>query len=102
VQLSSPIGYSCFCRKKCNFEAKNLYNMGELLSKFELLDPTGKQELLDYLDFLIARRRKKQEKKFDYETYLQKILTISTWSDEEMAPVEEAHQLISNWQPQQW
>ena len=37
--------------------------MGELLSKFELLDDTGKQELLDYLDFLISKRKKKKEKK---------------------------------------
>jgi len=36
--------------------------MGKLLSKFELLDTTGKQELLDYLDFLISKRKKKKEK----------------------------------------
>lgn len=70
--------------------------MGELLSKFELLDAMGKQELLDYLDFLISRRKKKKEKKFDYEAYRKRILTISTWSDEDVAPVEEARQLIRN------
>ena len=36
--------------------------MGELLSKFELLYTIGKQELLDYLDFLISKRKKKKEK----------------------------------------
>ncbi len=83
-------------RKRRNFEAKNIYHMGELLSKFELLDAMGKQELLDYLDFLISRRKKKKEKKFDYEAYRKRILTISTWSDEDVAPVEEARQLIRN------
>ena len=76
--------------------------MGELLSKFELLDTTGQQELLDYLDFLIAKRRKKKAKTFDYEAYRKRILTIGTWSDEDMAPIEEARRLFNNWKPREW
>lgn len=42
--------------------------MGELLSKFELLDDSDKQGLLDYLDYLISKRKKKERKKIWQET----------------------------------
>lgn len=75
--------------------------MGDLLSKFELLDNEGKQQLLDYLDFLLSKKKKKA-KKFDYEAYRKKILTIGTWSDEDIAPIEEARKLMNNWKIQEW
>jgi hypothetical protein len=72
--------------------------MGELISKFELLDMEGKQQLLDYLEFLLSRKKEK----FDYETYRKRILTVGVWTDEDIAPIEEARQLINNWKVQEW
>ena len=72
--------------------------MGELVSKFELLDAEGKQQLLDYLDFLLSRKRKK----FDYEAYRKRILTVGTWTDDDIAPIEEARQLINKWEIKEW
>jgi hypothetical protein len=73
--------------------------MGELVSKFELLDPEGKQQLLDFLEFLLEKRK---EEKFDYEAYRKRILTVGVWTDEEIAPLEEARQLVNNWKVQEW
>ncbi|MCW5924704.1 MAG: hypothetical protein KIS77_20465 [Saprospiraceae bacterium] len=70
--------------------------MGELLSKFELLDPEAKQQLLDYLDFLISEK-KKEKAKFDVEAYRENLLKVGVWSDEDIAPIEEARQLLNNW-----
>lgn len=75
--------------------------MGELLSKFELLDADAKQQLLDYLDFLISKK-KKEKAKFDVEAYRENLLKVSVWSDEDIAPVEEARQLLNNWRIKEW
>ena len=72
--------------------------MGELLSKFELLDIESKQQLLDYLDFLLSKKKKK----FDYKAYRKNILSVGVWTDEDIAPIEEARQLINNWKVQEW
>jgi hypothetical protein len=75
--------------------------MGDLLEKFDMLDTAGQQQLLDYLDFLLAKRRKKV-KKFDYQAYRKRIVSIGTWSDADIAPIDEARQLINNWKPTTW
>lgn len=72
--------------------------MGDLLSKFEKLDAASKQQLLDYLDFLLSKSRKK----FSYVAYRKRILAIGTWSDEDIKPIEEANQLINNWKIKEW
>lgn len=75
--------------------------MGELLSKFELLDADAKQQLLDYLDFLISKKKKKNAK-FDVEAYRDNLLKVGVWSDEDIAPIEEARQLLNNWKIKEW
>ena len=61
--------------------------MGELISKFELLDPAGKQQLLDYLEFLLSK--KKEKAKFDVEAYRENLLKVSVWSEEDLAVFDE-------------
>ncbi|MBX2891427.1 MAG: hypothetical protein KF734_10900 [Saprospiraceae bacterium] len=75
--------------------------MGELLSKFELLDADAKQQLLDYLDFLVSKK-KKEKAKFDVKAYRENLLKVGVWSDEDIAPVEEARQLLNNWRIKEW
>lgn len=75
--------------------------MGELLSKFELLDADAKQQLLGYLDFLISKK-KKENAKFDVEAYWENLLKVGVWSDEDIVPIEEARQLINNWKVKEW
>ena len=74
--------------------------MGDLLSKFDLLDNEGKQQLLDYLDILIAKKKKKP--KFDLKTYRKNLLKVPVWSEEDIAPIMQARQLLNNWKPQEW
>ena len=75
--------------------------MGDLLSKFELLDAEGKQQVLDYLDFLLSKKKKKKTK-FDVKAYRENLLKVGAWSDEDIAPIEEARQLINNWKVKEW
>lgn len=74
--------------------------MGDLLSKFELLDKEGKEQLLDYLDFLLSKKKKKG--KFDVKAYRESLLKVGVWSDEDIAPIEEARQLVNNWKVREW
>jgi hypothetical protein len=70
--------------------------MGEILSKFELLDTQDKQQLLDYLDFLLSKKDKKRPEKFDYKAYRERILVLGIWSDEDIAVLNEARQNLNN------
>jgi len=75
--------------------------MGELLSKFELLDTESKQQLLDYLDFLLSKKRKKKAK-FDLKAYRENLLKVSVWSEEDLAVFDEVKQHINQWKVKEW
>ncbi len=74
--------------------------MGDLLEKFEMLDTKGRQQLLDYLDFLLIKEQKL--KAFDYKAYRKSILTIGTWSKEDIASIETARQLLNKRKLAEW
>ncbi|MEQ1746416.1 MAG: hypothetical protein ABMA02_13385 [Saprospiraceae bacterium] len=75
--------------------------MGDLLEKFETLDALEQQQLLEYLDFLLAKRKNKV-KKFEYQAYRKRIINIGTWPDTDLVPMEEARELVNKWRPQEW
>jgi hypothetical protein len=61
--------------------------MNELLLKYNRLDAFSKQELMDFLEFLIQKKANvaKAEQKM---TYKEKILHVSTWSDEDIEEMQ--------------
>jgi hypothetical protein len=78
--------------------------MAELLLKFELLDPLGKQQLLEYLNLLLSTKttKKGEKAKFDVNAYRKNLLKVSVWSDEDIALIEEARQHFNNWKVKEW
>ena len=77
--------------------------MAELLLKYELLDPTDKQQLLEYLNLLLLTKTTKKERpKFDVKAYRENLLKVSVWSDEDIALIEEARQHFNRWQVKEW
>lgn len=78
--------------------------MAELLLKYELLDPLGKQQLLDYLNFLLSKKKEKKTKtaKFDVKAYRENLLKVGVWSEEDIALIEEARQHFNSWKPKEW
>jgi len=82
---------------------QNYQHMAELLLKYELWDPAGKKQLLEYLNFLLsAKTEKKKMPKFDLKAYRESLLKVSVWSDEDIALIEEARQNLNNWQVKEW
>lgn len=70
--------------------------MTEILLKYELLDPLGKQQLLEYLNLLLSTKTTKSAgPKFDVKTYRENLLKVSVWSDEDISLIEEARQLLT-------
>lgn len=77
--------------------------MGEsILNKFELLDTERQKQLLDFLEFLLFQQKAKYTQEFNYQEYKSSILSISPWSDEDVANIEEAKKAINKWQVQEW
>mgnify|MGYP001185904863 FL=1 len=73
--------------------------MSELLIKFNQLEPLQKQELLDFLDFLLTKSKKKKP---DLSNYKKQLLEISVWSEEDLAIFEENKNRFNEWQPTEW
>ena len=77
--------------------------MAELLLKYELLDPLGKQQLLEYLNLLLSSKTANKERpKFDVKAYRKNLLKVSVWSDEDISLIEEARQHFNSWQVKEW
>ena len=55
--------------------------MEEILSKYNLLDQTARKEVLDFVDFLLSKKRIERK---PLSAYKKKIQSVSTWSDEEL------------------
>jgi len=62
--------------------------MSELILKYNSLDAFGKQELIDFLDFLVQKRKANKTSK--EASYQQKILQVSTWSENDILEMQMA------------
>lgn len=77
--------------------------MAELLLKFEMLDAVDKQHLLEFLNYLLAKKQQSSlPKKFNYKTYRKKIQAIGTWSDGDISAIEAARQNFNSRQAPTW
>ncbi|MCO6491785.1 MAG: hypothetical protein J5I98_25445 [Phaeodactylibacter sp.] len=74
--------------------------MEELLMKFGLLDSIKRQEILDFLDFLLNKQKK--ERALNFKSYKKQILQVSTWSEEDIAEMETNSKRLSQWQAPKW
>ena len=69
--------------------------------KFEKLDSFRKQELLDFLEFLLNKQAEPAEAQ-SYGTYKKRILEVFAWSDEEIGVFEENRKKFNQWQAREW
>lgn len=77
--------------------------MAELLLKFEMLDAADKQHLLEFLNYLLAKKHQSpMPQKFNYKTYRKKIQNLGTWSDSDISAIEVARQNFNSWQAPTW
>ena len=75
--------------------------MSELILQFEQLNDSGRHDLLAYLQKLLSKKSKRQVP-FDMDAYRKSILSISVWSEEELAGFEEVKAHFNEWKPREW
>ena len=74
--------------------------MTDISIKYSLLDKTSKQEINDFIDFLLSK--KSAHKEIPLTDYKKKILTVSTWSDEEIKVFKDNENLFNQWSIEKW
>jgi len=74
--------------------------MSEFMLEYELLDEQAKQEVADFVDFLLEKKGRR--KPLDSVSYQQNLLAVSIWSDEDLEPIEDARERFNEWQPAAW
>ena len=72
--------------------------MQELLLKYQSLPPQAQQTLLAFLDFLWQKEQRGATQPDAFADWG----TISTWSEADVQPIEEAGERLNQWQPESW
>jgi len=74
--------------------------MSEIVVKYNKLDKTARQELNDFMDFLLSKQ--KNTNLMSLSAYKSKILNVSVWSDSDLKVFDENQKLFNNWKVQEW
>ena len=74
--------------------------MDDLILRFGMLEPLKRQELLDFLDFLLSKQKK--ERKHIFKDYKEKLLQVSTWSKEDIKNMETEANKLNQWKAPEW
>jgi len=74
--------------------------MTDITVKYGLLDKTSKQEINDFIDFLLNKKR--ASKATQLNGYKKRILSVSTWSDEDIKVFKDNEILFNQWNVESW
>ncbi len=74
--------------------------MSDIILKYSLLNKTAQQEVNDFPDFLLSKQKRIKEKSpTDYQT---KIMSVSTWTDEDLKQLENNRSSFNHWNIDEW
>ncbi|MEM0993362.1 MAG: hypothetical protein AAF806_27735 [Bacteroidota bacterium] len=74
--------------------------MSDLKLKYNLLDNSAQREVLNFIDFLLSK--KKKQSSTDWAAYRQRILKIPVWSDEDIEFMEVQSKRMNQWKIEEW
>jgi len=74
--------------------------MTDLILKYNLLDPSGRKEVLDFMDFLLTKEIK--SKRPVKTAYKKRILKVSVWNDTDIDFMMQNQQMLNQWKAQEW
>ena len=74
--------------------------MDSAILKYDLLNSFEKKQVQDFIDFLFSK--KKDAPNSDSSSYKNKILNVSTWSNEELKVFDENAKFFDQWHPTAW
>ncbi len=74
--------------------------MADITLKYSLLNKGAKQELNDFLDFLLQKQH--SGKKNSLSSYKKKILGVSTWTNADIEVFKTNQLFFNSWKIEQW
>ncbi|WP_373521517.1 hypothetical protein [Aquiflexum sp.] len=74
--------------------------MNDILEKYNQLSPDYQKQVNDFLDFILDKS--KDDKSFEMKNWKNKILNISTWTDEDIKSFDEVQQHFNQWKVKEW
>jgi hypothetical protein len=74
--------------------------MADITLKYSLLNNSSRQELNDFLDFLLHKQKGKRGN--NLSAYKKKILGVTTWSDSDLEVFRDNQKLFNSWRIEQW
>ncbi len=74
--------------------------MTDLVLKYNLLSKSARQEVSDFIDFLLTKNSTKGQT--DLSEYKKKILKVSTWNESDIQVIIDNQQKFNQWKAQEW
>ncbi len=74
--------------------------MSDIVQKYSLLNREGKKEVVLLIDKLLQEQ--KQKPVGGEISYMDKIMTVSQWSEEDIEDLINSRKRIQNWDIQEW
>jgi len=74
--------------------------MSELIVKYNSLNKTARQEVNDFMDFLLSKQ--KANNPTFLSTYKNKIIKVSTWTDSDLKIFDQNQELFNQWRVKEW
>lgn len=72
--------------------------MDNTILKYNSLDAESKKQVRDFIDQMVAKMKNLKKKQSPYK---KRILTISTWSEDEIKPIANA-QAFNHFKTEEW
>lgn len=73
--------------------------MNNILSKFYLLNKKNRKEVMAFLESLLDNERKNESNLTEYK---KKILSVSTWTEDEINELVSNQKYINQWKAENW
>jgi hypothetical protein len=74
--------------------------MNDISLKYRLLSKSARQEVNDFMDFLLNKQQAKNNNSLS--GYKKKILSVSTWTDSDIQVFKENQKLFNSWRIEEW
>lgn len=74
--------------------------MADIILKYNLLNKTARQEVNDFISFLLSKQKKNE--KSSKSAYKKNILNVSTWTDSDLIIFQKNRNQFNQWKIQEW
>jgi hypothetical protein len=74
--------------------------MRDIAQKYNLLDKRSQKEVNDFMDFLLHKKEARQ--KSFIQKYKKRILSVSTWTENDIEAFQQHNALLGNWKIEEW